>query len=188
MNVVITCRGETLEDQREHRFGCCRTSLVVDIETLDVETIQNHESYKIVGPSIGIAKQLTHHDGVEAVITGRIGPNTAQILETAGISVYVGAKGTVRQALKFYRAKRFSGAPPRPKRLAGKMGLRDGGISRKATDPPRPGAIGKVRGKGWKHGAKPSRFRPKRSSVHLTLSRRGRASSLGPRRAEPRAE
>jgi predicted Fe-Mo cluster-binding NifX family protein len=46
------------------------------------------------GGGAGIqAAQTVANRGVEAVITGQIGPNAVRVLNSAGIAVYVGASG-----------------------------------------------------------------------------------------------
>jgi predicted Fe-Mo cluster-binding NifX family protein len=126
MKVVIPCRGETLEDRTAQFLGRCPTFLLVDTDTNDIEAMSNEASSQTVNTSIGAARQLTHHEGVEAVITGQMGLKAARILEAAGISVYVGAKGTVREALKAYRAGRLLKRSAKARGRIRRMRLRRG--------------------------------------------------------------
>jgi predicted Fe-Mo cluster-binding NifX family protein len=155
MKLVITCQGETLEDRTEQRFGRCPTFLLVDTDTFDVEAIPNQSSSQTVGASIGAAKQLTHQQQVEAVITGQVGPNAAKILETAGIPVYVGARGTAREALKAYHSGHLSRKPARAARKGTRRHFGGGGMSRKHGSLSHTPA-----GKGGRTGGKVARIGP----------------------------
>ena len=167
MKVVITCKGETLKDRTDPRFARCPTFLIVDTESLEVEAIPNQASSQTLGASLGAAKQLAHRDEVNAVITGQVGPNAVRILENAGISVHVGARGTAREALKAYRAGRLSRAPAGPGGRFGRMRLRGAGIARKHFGlPPHTPVTRKGRGTGRKSA--PDRTESDRSGVPPT--------------------
>jgi len=137
MKVVITCKGKTLEDPADPRFGHCPTFLLVDTDTHHVETLPNEASYRTAGASIRAAKLLTHQE-VDAVITGNLGPNAVRILEAEGISVYVGARGSARQALKQYHSGQLPRAPATPgSRMSGERfrGRKRAGRHGKRTAP-----------------------------------------------------
>jgi predicted Fe-Mo cluster-binding NifX family protein len=113
MKVVITCKGKTLEALADQRFGRCPVFLLVDTDTHHVEALPNEASYRSAGAGIRAAKLLTHQE-VDAVITGNLGPNVVRFLEAEGISVYLGARGSARQALKQYDSGRLRRAPATP--------------------------------------------------------------------------
>jgi predicted Fe-Mo cluster-binding NifX family protein len=48
--------------------------------------------------------------GVEAVVTGHVGPKAFRTLQAAGVAVYVGAEGSVRQAVDALTAGRLERA------------------------------------------------------------------------------
>jgi predicted Fe-Mo cluster-binding NifX family protein len=83
--------------------------IVVDPETLDFESVKNPSLDAAGGAGIQ-AGQLVASKGVKAVITGNVGPNAYQTLQAAGISIFTGAGGTVRQALEDYKQNRLSKA------------------------------------------------------------------------------
>jgi len=49
------------------------------------------------------ASQLVVQTGAEAVVTGNIGPKALVVLQMAGIKVYRGSEGTIRENLELFR-------------------------------------------------------------------------------------
>ena len=112
MKVVVTSQGQDLESMVDPRFGRCQNFLFVDTETMEVEAIPNPGRTAAGGTGIQ-AGQFVADKGAEAVITGNVGPNAAQVLLGAGIKVFTGAAGTVRNAIeKFKEGKLTQAAGP----------------------------------------------------------------------------
>lgn len=105
MTICITASGNTLESPANPSFGRTPYFLFVDPETLEVEAVENTPGAHGAGVQ---AAQTVANKGAAVVITGNVGPNAYQGLSTAGIEIYVGAKGTAKQALDDYRAGRLS--------------------------------------------------------------------------------
>jgi len=62
MKIAVTCRGKTLDDQVDPRFGRCPYFLVVDTDTLDAEPIENPNL--ALGGGAGIqSKSRIHEQG-----------------------------------------------------------------------------------------------------------------------------
>lgn len=101
MKIAISSVGETLDSQVDRRFGRCQYFLIVDSDTMDSEVIPNAAAGAMGGAGIQAAQSVADK-GVEAVITGNIGPNAFQTLSGAGIEIATGASGTVREAIKKY--------------------------------------------------------------------------------------
>ncbi len=101
MKVAISTTGSTLDDQVAQRFGRCPAFLIVDQDTMETERMDNSSSQARGGAGIQAAQQLAR-EGVDAIITGNIGPNAFQTLRAADIDIYVGATGTAREALHRY--------------------------------------------------------------------------------------
>ncbi len=103
MKVVITAAGPSLDAQVEPRFGRAPYFVFVDTDTMElIEAIEN----PFVGQMSGVgvqAAQFIADKGVEAVITGNVGPKAFEGLRLAGISVYTVVGGTVRQAAEKFK-------------------------------------------------------------------------------------
>jgi predicted Fe-Mo cluster-binding NifX family protein len=104
MKVAVTSTGKTLESPMDPRFGRAEFFLVADTETMAFEVRENRQNLDLP-QGAGIQAGKTVADlGVEAVITGNLGPKAYNVLEAAGIRTITGVSGTVRQALERFKA------------------------------------------------------------------------------------
>jgi predicted Fe-Mo cluster-binding NifX family protein len=102
MKIAISSTGPGADDQVDLRFGRCLYFLLVDDITDKFEFIDNEAA--ALGGGAGLqAAQTVVEAGVEAVITGNIGPNAINVLKAAGIKAYHCGPGTVRKALQKYQ-------------------------------------------------------------------------------------
>ena len=92
-----------LESEIDPRFGRCRCFLIVDPDTLKFEALDNAGIAASGGAGIAAAQAVINR-GVEAVITGNLGPNSHQVLSRAGIKVFTGSSGKVRDVLEKFKA------------------------------------------------------------------------------------
>ena len=102
MKICISSTGKDLDAVVDQRFGRCQYFLIVDTETMKIKTISNEATLSSGGAGIQAAQIVTKED-VGSVITGNIGPNAFSILHAAGIKVYVGAEGTIKEAIDNYK-------------------------------------------------------------------------------------
>ncbi|MFO8133242.1 MAG: NifB/NifX family molybdenum-iron cluster-binding protein [Thermoplasmatota archaeon] len=102
MKIAISTTGSSLDDPVDQRFGRCPAFLLVDTDTTETEALDNRNAQARGGAGIQAAQQLAQA-GVEAVITGNIGPNAFQTLQAADIDIYTGASGTAGDALQRYK-------------------------------------------------------------------------------------
>ncbi|MBI4200024.1 MAG: NifB/NifX family molybdenum-iron cluster-binding protein [Chloroflexi bacterium] len=111
MILAITAMSAGLDAPVDLRFGRARGFVLVDTDTGGFLSLDNKgESGVWQGAGFQTAEMLTRH-GVEAVLTGRFGPNALQALRNAGIRAYTGlAGGSVRQALEQFLAGSFQEA------------------------------------------------------------------------------
>ena len=121
MKVVVSSTGKKLSSAYSPRFGRCPVFLFVDTDSMQFESVVNQAADAAGGAGIQAA-QLVVGAEVQAVITGRVGPNAERVLQTAGIPVYLFQGGTVKEAVEDFKAKRLPVAtgdeiePTQPKR------------------------------------------------------------------------
>ncbi len=106
MKLCVTSSGESLDAGMDPRFGRCQYFIIADTDSGQFEAVQNPAIN--AGGGAGIqAAQLVANKGVEAVLTGNVGPNAYNTLTAAGIKIVVGLTGiTVRQAIEGFKAGR----------------------------------------------------------------------------------
>lgn len=102
MKIVVTSTGNTLDSPIDPRFGRCQFFVFVDPETMEFEPAEN-EAVMAAGGAGPQAAQFVANKGAEAVITGNVGPNAASSLAAAGIKIYVGATGTVKETILLFK-------------------------------------------------------------------------------------
>jgi len=103
MKIAITSSGDNLDSQMDPRFGRCQYFLIVDPDTMDFEAMLNESAMASGGAGIQAAQTIVNV-GINAVITGNVGPNAFEVLSAAGIETMTGASGTVRHALELYKS------------------------------------------------------------------------------------
>lgn len=102
MKVAITAMENDLNSQVDPRFGRCKYFLTVDTETMKFEVTRNDNQEAIGGAGIQAA-QTVANKGVVALITGSVGPNAFQTLSAAGLKVYTGAHGTIKEVIEQFK-------------------------------------------------------------------------------------
>ena len=103
MKVVVSATGDDLDAAVSPVFGRCPFYLFVDTESMEWSVVAN----PAVGASGGAgiqAAQFVLEKGAKAVLTGNVGPNAMDVLNTAGVGVYPVALGSVREAVEAFRA------------------------------------------------------------------------------------
>ena len=103
MKIAITATGDNLEAKVDPRFGRCAYFLIVDIDTMELEAIENAGASAGGGAGI-LAGQAVADAGAQAVLTGNVGPNAFQTLSALGLKIYTGVTGTVKDAADQYKA------------------------------------------------------------------------------------
>lgn len=101
MKVCISSNGTDLDAPLEGRFGRCPYFIFVDPETRACEAKANPGGAASGGAGIKAA-QYVDENAASVVLTGNVGPNAFETLHAAGISVYTGLTGTVREALEAF--------------------------------------------------------------------------------------
>ena len=102
MKICVTSQGETLDSLVDQRFGRSRYFLIVDSESMECEALKNPNIDAAGGAGIQSAMLVSNKEA-KILITGHCGPNGFHTLEAAGVEVFVGASGTVREAIEKYK-------------------------------------------------------------------------------------
>jgi predicted Fe-Mo cluster-binding NifX family protein len=107
MKIAVTSTGKTLDSQIDLRFGRAAYFIIVDTETMDFTVLENENMAAAGGAGISSAKTVID-TGAQALLTGNCGPNAERTLNAAGIKLYVGATGTVAEAVELFKAGKFT--------------------------------------------------------------------------------
>ena len=103
MKVLVTARGESVSDDLDPRFGRARYFILVDTETGKTTAHDNAQNLNAAqGAGIQAAQNVAEL-GVQAVISGNVGPKAFRVLNMAGIVVYLCGAGSVADALARFR-------------------------------------------------------------------------------------
>ncbi|MEA3239061.1 MAG: NifB/NifX family molybdenum-iron cluster-binding protein [Candidatus Bipolaricaulota bacterium] len=105
MKACITARGDGFTAEVDPTFGRATYFLFIDTDTLALEAVENVPGAHGAGVQ---AAQTVAEKGPTVVITGSVGPNAYQGLTAAGIEIYTGAQGTVREALADFQAGKLT--------------------------------------------------------------------------------
>jgi predicted Fe-Mo cluster-binding NifX family protein len=109
MCIVVTSNGNDLDAPASPIFGRCLTYIFVYTETMKFEAVQNPALASGGGAGVQAA-QFVVERGAQAVVTGNVGPNAFNVLQAAGVPVYLFEGGTVREAVEAYKAGRLATA------------------------------------------------------------------------------
>ena len=107
MKICVTATAGDLNAQVDPRFGRCQYFVFVDSDTMAFEAMANEAIAAPGGAGIQAAQTVVNK-GVDALISGNIGPNAFQVLSTAGVKIATGAYGTVKEAIEMYKNGRLS--------------------------------------------------------------------------------
>jgi predicted Fe-Mo cluster-binding NifX family protein len=104
MKLAVTSNGPDITDQVDPRFGRAKYFIVADSESGEA-TSQDNEQNLNAAQGAGVqAGQTVVGLGVEAVLTGHIGPKAFATLQAGGVKVYIGASGSVADAIEQFKA------------------------------------------------------------------------------------
>ena len=103
MLIALTAVEESADSDVDSRFGRAKKFMIYDIEKETYSFIDNKQNLNSPqGAGIQSAQNVVE-TGAEAVITGHCGPKAFQVLETAGLGVYVGDRLKLKEAVKKYK-------------------------------------------------------------------------------------
>lgn len=100
MKLAISASGDRLDSDVDPRFGRCKYFIFVDPDTMQHTAVLNSNNAGGAGIAAGQTVVLYK---ANAVLTGDCGPNAYQVLSAAGIDVYTGVSGTVKDVIADYK-------------------------------------------------------------------------------------
>jgi predicted Fe-Mo cluster-binding NifX family protein len=104
MKLVVTAQGSSVSSNVDPRFGRARYFVVIDTDTGQAEAHDNSQNLNALQGAGIQAGQNVVNLGVEAVVTGNVGPKAFSVLQAGKIQVYIGATGTVENAVEQFKA------------------------------------------------------------------------------------
>ena len=113
MKIAVTSRTTSMDGEVDPRFGRAAYFIIYDTESDEFKAIDNAQNLNAMqGAGIQAAETVVS-EGVDAVITGHCGPKAFRTLTAAGIRIFSGASGTIREALDEYSKGKLNetGAP-----------------------------------------------------------------------------
>ncbi|MDD3580885.1 MAG: NifB/NifX family molybdenum-iron cluster-binding protein [Desulfobacca sp.] len=106
MRVCVSSQGNTLDSRVDPRFGRCNYFILADPDTMEYQAYPNPARDAIGGAGIQGGQWVTNQ-GVQVVLTGRLGPNALQVFAASGIKVAMDVEGTVAEVLEAFKAGRI---------------------------------------------------------------------------------
>ncbi|NQU20528.1 MAG: NifB/NifX family molybdenum-iron cluster-binding protein [Candidatus Nealsonbacteria bacterium] len=104
MKIAVTSQGPDLNSQIDPRFGRARTFIVLDTDTDEFSVHDNTQNVNAAQGAGIQAGRAVADLGVEAVLTGNVGPKAFAALQAANVKVYPAASGTVKEAVEKFKA------------------------------------------------------------------------------------
>jgi predicted Fe-Mo cluster-binding NifX family protein len=111
MKICVPTNGQGgYDDVVCEHFGRAPTFTVVDTDGNTVKVVGNTSEH--MGGSGKPPEQIAM-TGAQVLVCSGLGPRAIGMLESIGIEVYVGAQGTVRQAIEMWRSGQLQRASDR---------------------------------------------------------------------------
>lgn len=105
MKVCIPTMGNNgLNEIVGEHFGRVPTFTMYDTETSEVKVFPNTSEHM---GGFGLPAEILAKEGVDTMICSGLGRRAIQIFEQHGIMVYIGAYGTVKDALDMWKDKKL---------------------------------------------------------------------------------
>ena len=104
MKVAVTSQGSVLSSELDPRFGRARYFVLVDTESGEFTAHDNGTNLEAAHGSGVQAAQDIVDLGVDAVITGNIGPKAEAALQAGNVEICKQNWGTVRDAVEQFKS------------------------------------------------------------------------------------
>jgi len=105
MKIAVTSYGEELGSNVDRSFGRARWFVVIDLDEDSFQAYSNKQNVDAPqGAGIQAARNIANL-GVDAVLTGNVGPNAFRTLNAASVKIFIFKKSvdTVEEALSEWK-------------------------------------------------------------------------------------
>jgi len=102
MKLALSATGRELDSQLDPRFGRSAYFIIVDTDDMSFKAFENEQTGMTSGAGISSANFVISK-GIKAVLTGNCGPKAMQVFSAAGIDVFTGQTGSVKDAVENYK-------------------------------------------------------------------------------------
>jgi len=104
MKLAVTSQGPDLDSAVDPRFGRAKCFIVFDTESNMLSVADNKQNLNAPqGAGIQAGRNVVEL-GVQAIITGHVGPKAFATLQAGNVAVFTGAEGTVAEAIDQFKA------------------------------------------------------------------------------------
>ena len=143
MKVAASATGKDFDSQIDPRFGRSAYFIIIETDDMSFEAFKNENIDMNTGAGISSANFVVSK-GVKALLTGNCGPKAMQVFSAAGIDVFTGQTGTVKNSVENYRKGLLQSSPEAT--VPEKAGISGTGAS--------TGGMGAGRGQGMGGGGR----------------------------------
>jgi len=103
MRIAISTTGKDLASESSSLFGRCPYYIVVETDSMVFEAFSNPAAGASGGAGVQ-ASQFVLEQNVDAVLTGRVGPNAMKVFQQAGTTLYQTQGRSVEEELQGFMA------------------------------------------------------------------------------------
>ncbi len=104
MKLLITAHSNTPDARVDSRFGRAPWFVVTDLSTGVIEYVENTQNLNAMQGAGVQSGQTVAALGVDAVITGHVGPKAFRILQAAAVDIYQAPECSVHDAIDRFKA------------------------------------------------------------------------------------
>lgn len=119
MKIAMTLERAEAESPLDRHFGRCRAFAIYETGSAELRIVDNTQNFQAAQGAGIQAAQNVLREGVEAVITGSVGPKAFRVLSAAGVRIYQAPEAaTVLTAVEAHEAQTLeeihqpNGVPP----------------------------------------------------------------------------
>jgi len=103
MKICVPTMGEGgMQEAVCQHFGRAPTFTMIDLDSGEIKILQNVSEHM---GGTGLPTETIFAAGVQVMIVGGLGPKAVAMFNQGGVDVFVGATGTVKDAIDDWRAE-----------------------------------------------------------------------------------